>query len=79
MEARVRKWGNSLGIRIPSWLAKDIGLEENSAVELKVEAGRLIIQPKQTTYTLDELLSKVIKDNVHSAIDWEGPVGKEIW
>lgn len=79
MESRVRKWGNSLGIRIPRSIAADIGLAENSVVDLKIQAGRLIVRPKAKAYELDELLALVTPENIHSETDWGRPVGKEVW
>lgn len=78
MEAKVRKWGNSLGVRIPLSIARDVGLSQDCLVSLEVDAGRLIVSPKPKKYALDELLSKVTAENIHPEIDW-GTVGKEIW
>lgn len=72
MEGRVKKWGNSLGIRIPQSVAEDLGLAENSAIDLRVEAGQLVIRPKPKTYRLDDLLQKVTPENIHEETDW-GP------
>lgn len=79
MEARVRKWGNSLGIRVPLSLAKDVGLTQDCLITLEVSDGQLIVRPKPRKYTLDELLAKVTPDNIHPETDWGKPVGKEVW
>ena len=79
MEARVKKWGNSLGIRIPRALAEDVGLKENAVVDLTSEGGQLWIRPQKRTYLLNELLAQVTDDNIHSETNWGGPVGKELW
>ncbi len=79
MEARVRKWGNSLGIRIPQSIAEDIGISQDCAVSLEVEDGQLVVRPLEKKYTLQELLAKVTPDNIHNETDWGKPVGKEIW
>ncbi len=78
VEAKVRKWGNSLGVRIPLSIAKDIGLSQDCLVSLEVENGRLIVCPKPKKYALDQLLSQVTAENIHPELDW-GTVGKEIW
>jgi antitoxin MazE len=42
---QVKHWGNSLGVRLPSAIAKLLHLHANQQVKLTVEADRLIIAP----------------------------------
>ena len=86
MKAMVQKWGNSLAIRIPKSIASLTKLSQNSAVELTLSKGSLVItrSRKQTEgkipeYNLKDLLKKVRKDNLHEAIETGPAVGKEIW
>jgi len=79
VEARLKKWGNSLGVRIPQSIAKDVGLTEDSVVDLRAEDGRLVIRLKAKSYKLDELLAQVTDTNVHPETNWGQPLGKEIW
>ena len=80
MIARIQKWGNSLGVRIPKNVAHDARIHEGSSVELSVEEGRLIIAPrKERKYTLKELVDKITPENMHGETDWGPPVGKEAW
>lgn len=80
MNATVQKWGNSLALRIPSSVAKDIQLHQGSTVELAVEDGKMIVKPaKKRKTSLAQLLKGVTKDNRHSDQDWGAPVGKEVW
>jgi looped-hinge helix DNA binding domain, AbrB family len=74
---QVQKWGNSLGIRIPKSLALKVGIEEGTEVDLDVEDGHLVIKPKSTT--LDEFLSQITPDNVHTEIPSGEPQGREVW
>jgi antitoxin MazE len=60
MKTRVQKWDNSLAIRIPKAFAAEAGLRANSAVELSLVDGTLVVaavtsQPP----TLAELLVDV--------------------
>lgn len=74
----LRKWGNSLGIRVPKVFVEQLGLKENSEVEVKV-VGEEIVISKSKAYSLEKLLKKVDKDVLHMEIDL-GPIkGKEIW
>ncbi|MFD2334549.1 AbrB/MazE/SpoVT family DNA-binding domain-containing protein [Cohnella sp. GCM10020058] len=74
---QVQKWGNSLGIRIPKSLAMKVGIEEGTEIDLDIEEGHLVIKPKSEK--LDELLSQITPDNVHSEIPTGKPQGREAW
>ena len=41
MEARLQKWGNSWGIRIPISILKDLGLKTNDKVDLICEDNKI--------------------------------------
>lgn len=74
------KWGNSLGVRIPMAIAKQIHLTEGTNVTLTVVDGNLVIQPvPRKRYTLDELLEGMTPDNCHAEVEMGKPVGNEIW
>ena len=78
--AKVKKWGNSLAIRIPNSVAKDLGLAENSDVQIASNGSSATIRPLEFKgKTLEQLLGKITSDNIHSEFEWGPPVGKEIW
>lgn len=80
MKTTVQKWGNSYAVRIPKSFIKEVGLEYRADVEMTLEDGKLVIQPVQEeTITLDELISKVTKKNLHTAVDTGAPLGNEVW
>jgi antitoxin MazE len=76
---RVQKWGNSLGLRIPKAFAAEAHLGAGSAVELSVEKGVLRVRAVRRRYSLDELLARVTRRNVHGEMDSGAPVGREVW
>ncbi len=78
MKATVQKWGNSLGVRIPSIMAKDLMLENGSEVELIEESDKIIIQPKRRR-RLNDLLQAINESNIHEEIEFNGPYGSEAW
>jgi antitoxin MazE len=78
METVVRKWGNSLGIRIPNHIARELSLKDGSFVDINDLGKEIIIKPIQKS-KLSELLSKVNEQNIHKEIETGDPVGKEIW
>jgi antitoxin MazE len=70
METFVKKWGNSLALRIPAPLAAEIGLYNGSPVELALVDGRLVVSPRyQRKYDLERLLAQVTEKNLHGEID----------
>jgi antitoxin MazE len=80
MKSRVQKWGNSLAVRIPKAFAAEIGIESETAVEVSLADGTLVLTPiaKQKP-TLQQLLSKVTKENLHREIDTGNATGNETW
>lgn len=80
MRTRLQKWGNSLAVRIPKAYATDLGLDQDSAIELALEDGYLVLRPMAAAkYELDGLLMRVTDDNLHSEYDFGGPAGNEQW
>lgn len=80
MRTTIKKWGNSLAIRIPQELADEIGLEVGSEVELRVVNGELLIKRRRRKrYDRDELLASVPDDFEPEEWDTGPPVGKEVW
>ena len=80
MKVRIRKWGNSLALRIPKTFAADLGVAQDSSVELSVEDGCLLIRPSVAPrYELEALLASVNLGNLHTEIDFGPAKGKELW
>lgn len=77
MVATLSKWGNSLGLRIPKAFAKQIGLKEGMALELYLEGKKIILG--RLSFSLEALLSKVSKSNLHGEIKTGKAVGREEW
>ncbi len=77
MEIVIKKWGNSLGVRIPKIIAKDLHLKDGISVEVEENNGSIIITPQR--YNLNDLLNQINKSNIHEEIDTGSPLGKEIW
>ena len=80
MHVRVRKWGNSLAVRIPKPLAEDVEVKEGTVLNLAVSKGRVVATPVQKKkISLKQLLAKVNKRNLHEEVDFGSPVGREAW
>ncbi len=79
MEAKVLKWGNSLGLRIPKAFAEEVGVTAGSAVDLSIADGNLVVRPQAVTYRLDDLLAAVTRANVHAEVRTGESRGREAW
>ena len=80
METRIRKWGNSLAVRIPQTLARQLGLEPDSPVNITAKDNTLTIQPvRRPAVSLDVLLEGVTADNRHGEVDTGPSTGREAW
>lgn len=75
MRTRVRKWGNSLGVRIPSGLAAEAHLDDGAEVEVTVRDGQLVIVP---VLSLAELVARITPENLPELVD-DAPHGQELW
>ncbi len=76
----VKKWGNSLAVRIPTVVAQDLGLSENSSVQIFSDGNIATIKPKKRKkVSLDKLVAAITPDNLHKEVNWGKPVGREIW
>lgn len=80
MRSKVQKWGNSLGLRIPKPFAEEVGLEPDSAVEVSLEKGKLVVSPaKGLSFRLDDLLEGITAANLHREVRSGPPAGNEAW
>ena len=77
IETRLQHWGNSLGLRIPKTMAIELGLANNSPVELVVRRGQLMVTPARPT--LESMLLQVTDQNRHAELSTGEAVGNEVW
>lgn len=78
MEARLQRWGNSDGIRIPKTILKSLNLKTNDKVDLKYEDDKIIIS-KLNNNLLEERFEKYNGKNLAKEFSWDEPKGREIW
>jgi antitoxin MazE len=75
---RLSKWGNSLGLRLPKSVAREVRLDEGDTVQVSVDNGTIVIRPSRPRYSLDELVRRITQKNRHDESDWGGPLGDEV-
>jgi antitoxin MazE len=80
MRTQLQKWGNSLALRIPKPFAAEVGLEQETPVDVTVSEGRIIVAPAaEMPLTLEGLLKGVTDENIHREVDTGPAVGGEAW
>jgi len=78
MTVAIKKWGNSLALRIPKDIAQTMDIENNSMLELNIKNGALVLSPTKTTL-LESLVSRIDANNLHTEVDTGKVVGNEEW
>lgn len=79
MKIKIQKWGNSLALRIPKAFAVQTKIDENQYVNLSLSKNRIIIEPENKKYKLEQLVEGINKSNLHEEIDPGNKVGNEVW
>ncbi len=75
----IQKWGNSLALRLPKALAKDLGLEAGSAVEVRSDGNEITIRRAAVKCALEDMVLQISESNRHSEIEVKPVRGKEAW
>ena len=80
MKVKIQKWGNSLALRIPKSFAMQSKVEQGSTVDVSLKKGTIVVTPvNEPEYTLEGLLAKITKKNLHDETATGASVGKEVW
>ncbi len=79
MITKVKKWGNSLGVRIPRSFANKANIEDGTEIDIEIKGQNLILKSTKPVYNLNKLVSKISDKNRHLEIITSQKIGKEIW
>lgn len=80
MEAKLQKWGNSDGIRIPKNILKALKLKTNDKVDLSYSEDKIIISKLvKEKISLEERFLNYNGENLAKEFSWDNPKGKELW
>lgn len=82
MLAKVLKWGNSQGVRIPKQLLALASLKEGDDIEIITEDDKIIIrhpEPAIKKYDIRGLFADYQEDYRPAEEEWGVPAGKEEW
>ena len=80
MEAKLQKWGNSLGLRIPSTILKSLDLKVGDVININEEDNKIVIIKKEKSkYSLQDRIIRYKGENMSNDFKWDEPKGNEIW
>jgi antitoxin MazE len=78
--AKIQKWGNSQGIRIPKFILEQIDLDTNSNVSIVVKDDSIIIKKATKRHIpLAERFANYDGEIPTGEYDWGEPQGDEVW
>ena len=82
-QGTIGRWGKSLGVRIPADVARAVGLDAGTQVEILPANGGIVLKPIRKNLTIEDLFRG--KSDAEwrafyrdSAVDWGPDVGREI-
>ena len=83
MNAKLKKWGNSMGVRIPKEILDNLGVKEDWEFEIIEKGGSIELKPiyknnLKKKYTMDELVDGLKNSEKQELLEWGPAVGKEI-
>jgi antitoxin MazE len=76
IKGTIRTWGNSLAVRIPKVVSEDLGIEENTQINMAVDDGLLVITPVSgRKKRLQKMLKQITRENLP---DSKEPFGQSL-
>ena len=78
MLAKVQKWGNSQGIRIPKSILDTANFSADEEIDIKVVDGKIILESAKRHKTLKERLKNYDGDYQCSEWDTGESIGREV-
>ena len=61
-KVNVRKWGNSLGFRIPHQITTGLNISDGSELTISQDGEKLIVEKRQRLPNLDDILDSIPED-----------------
>ena len=80
MEARLQKWGNSDGVRIPKAFLQSLNLKTNDKIIIEQVDDKIVISKStKDKISLKELFDEYHGKNIAKEFEWDDAIGREIW
>jgi antitoxin MazE len=62
------------------FLMEPVRLDLDQIVEVRAEAGQIVVEPvRKKAYRVDDLLKDITAKNLQEPVDFGAPQGKEVW
>jgi antitoxin MazE len=76
----IKRWGNSLGVRLPVAVARAAHLHEDQSVRISVEDGLVVLRPiKQVELSLEQRLAQFDPERHGGELMQTQRIGAERW
>ncbi len=80
MEAKLQKWGNSVGVRIPSSILKSLNIKTNDVVNIEQIEDKIMISiSKNKKISLKDRFMDYNGKNLAKEFSWDEDLEREIW
>ena len=80
MQAQVKEWGNSQGIRLPKEVLKNAGIALNEVLDVTVSDGVITLVKPFRHKTLEERAAEFGGQlDLDGEYDWGEQMGREVW
>jgi len=77
LQTIIKKWGKSPALRLSEAVMKSAHLNIDQLVSVKVQKGRIVIEPMvKQEYQLNDLLAGITAKNLHGELDICGSEAK---
>ncbi len=68
MAVIVKKWGNSLAVRLPQAVVREANISLEQEVRVTASGGKIIIEPAQPSFDIDDLVRAITPENRHDLL-----------
>ena len=80
MQIQVKKWGNGSGIRFTKEFLREAGISMEDTLNAEIVNGQIILTPVFRHRSLRERAAEFNGElNLSDEIEWDEPVGSEVW
>ena len=72
-KSQLKKWGNSMGIRIPKNIIDDLQLEENATFEIRVDTRTksIVLQVENSLTPYEKLMENGKNKAERTSVSWD--------
>lgn len=80
VQTQVKKWGNGSGIRFTKEFLRAAGITMEDTLNAEIVNGQIILTPMFRHRSLRERAAEFNGElNLSDEIEWDEPVGSEVW